>query len=295
MNKVEIISLLKLLEDPDDSVYQIIKSKILDCSDLFKIYLENYHSLSINKLALERSEKLLDEIFFNNFSKELKLYLKNPNSTLLKGAILLEHYFNRDLDLKQLEINIEQILKNIWIELNDGLTGIEKIKLINRIIFKEQKFKKYPIGEFKEEYINFSNCVNYKKYISPTISLLYCIIAERSDIALYPLDIQGVFLLGYMDNDFNTDLLNEDKGNISLYIHPYDEGEFVNPFTISKYLKMYKSTKTLNEVQVRSYTDFLFYLFELRILILQQKKIDCFELNYAQEVLKIYNNNKYDL
>ncbi|MDR2009649.1 MAG: transglutaminase-like domain-containing protein [Bacteroidales bacterium] len=291
MNKTEITSLLKLLEDPDGKVYSIVRDKIMDNSEMFKIYLENYHSLSIDNLALERSEHLLDEIFFKEFEEELVRYLKNPDSTLLQGALLLERYFNRDVDIKQLEENCDKIIKSVWLELNDQLTGFEKIQVINKVLFREHKFKKYPVGEFKEEYISFTNCISYRKYISPTISLLYCIIAQQANVPLFPADIPGIFLLAYKEELLSQDLFSQNRDEHVFYIHPYDEGGLVNPQIIEKYLKMQKISENISDIDIKTYTEFLFHLFELRIMILKQKNENGFEIDYAEKVMDIYRDN----
>jgi len=292
MNKTEIISLLKLLEDPDENVYQVIKDKIIDNKEMFKIYLENYHSLSIDHLALERSESILDEIFFYEFRNELIKYLDDPDSDLLQGSLLLETYFNREVDINQLKDNCREIIQSVWLEFNEQLTVIEKVKIINRILFRVYNFKKYPVGEFRQEYLSFTNCISYRKYISPTIALLYCIIAEQTKVPLYSLDIPGIFLLGYLNKEVSKAIGNENSNGIVFYLHPYDEGELVNHKVIEKYLKMQRLHESLDDIEIRSYKDFLFYLFELRIMVLKQSDKDSFEVKYSDEVLKLYNRKR---
>jgi hypothetical protein len=287
MNNNEIISLLRLLEDPDKSVYEIVRGKILENGEFFRIYLENYHSFSSNNLGIERSENILDEIFWLKFEKKLKDYAANPEPQLAEGVFLIETYFNRDVDINQIEAYFDSILREVWIELNNQLTGIEKVKVISKILFTENKFKKYPAGEFNPDYLSITNCLSYKKYVAPTISLLFSMIAQQTDIAVYPLDIPGIFLLGYVDEELAEAVFAENQNGIVFYFHPYDEGILVNQQIVEKYIKDNKVDISINKIKVLSYKDYLSFIFELRILALKQKNNKGFCINYAEKVVQM--------
>ncbi|MDD3686926.1 MAG: transglutaminase family protein [Bacteroidales bacterium] len=287
MNNNEIISLLRLLEDPDKSVYEIVRGKILENGEFFRIYLENYHSFSSNNLGIERSENILDEIFWIKFEKKLKDYTLNPNPQLAEGVFLLETYFNRDVDVNQIEAYFDSVLREVWIELNNQLTGIEKVKIISKILFSENKFKKYPAGDFNPEYLSITNCLSYKKYVAPTISLLFSMIAQQTDIPVYPLDIPGIFLLGYVDEELAEAVFAGNQNGIVFYFHPYDEGVLINQQIVEKYIKDNKIDLRINKIRVLSYINYLSFIFELRILALKQKNNKGFCVDYADKVIQI--------
>jgi len=284
MNKNEIVSLLRLLEDPDYKVYEIVRDKILENGDFFKIYLENYHSFSSNTLGIDRSEELLDEIFYEKFENKLKKFLSKPDPQLAEGVFLLETFFNRDVDIAQIEAYFDDILRSVWIELNPQLTGIEKVKVINKVLFEELKFKKHPVGEFNPEYLSITGALSYKKYVAPTISLIYCMIAQQTDVPVYPLDIPGIFLLGYLDEELADTVFNDSSNGIVFYFHPYDEGTLINQQIVEKYLADNKIETNLVDVKTKSYVDYLAFMFSLRILALKQKKTKDFCLRYSKKV-----------
>lgn len=290
MNKTEIISMLKLLEDPDNNVYQILRRQILDNADLFKIYLENYHALSVNELALQRSESLLEEMFLDRFEKQLRAALQNHKIGLLESTAILEQYFNRELEAELLVTETKSIINGIWLELNDQLTGIEKVKLIGKILFEKLNFKKYPVGEFKPEYLSFANCINYRKFVAPSIALLYCIVAQEVKLPLFPLALPGLFLLSYVDEELANAVFNNENNGAVFYLHPYDQGEFVNQQVIEKYLKEHKIDVKLERLKNFSYNEYLKYFFEMRILALKHQKKDGFELKYVDRIIQIFKD-----
>ena len=46
---------------------------------------------------------------------------------------------NQDVE-KKLTNHIKQIVQDVWLELNDNLTALEKVKVLNRIIFDVHGF-----------------------------------------------------------------------------------------------------------------------------------------------------------
>ena len=290
MNNKEIISLLRLLEDPDNKVYELVREKILNDSDFFKIYLENYHSFSINNLGLDRSEELLDDIFYNKFEEKLKNYLSKSNPSLAEGVFILETYFNRDVDINQIEAYFDEILRSVWIELNEQLTGIEKVRVVGKILFDQYKFKKYPAGDYNTDYLSITNCLSYKKYVAPTISLLYCMIMQNTSIPAYPVDIPGLFLLGYHDKELADAVFDEKNNGIVFYFHPYDQGTLINQQIIEKYILDNKLDVKISKIKTISYLDYLIFNFELRLMAVKQKKKDDFCIKYADKVSSVLSN-----
>ena len=291
MNKNEIISLLKLLEDPDEKVFELIKTKILADAEMFKVYLDNFHALSVNELAIERSELLIEEIFLLYFKKQLKKYINSNKPNLLEGVLLLEEYFNREIDVNYLKKETTKIIQSIWIELNDQLTGIEKVKLIGKTLFEQLKFRKYPVSSFKPEYLSFFNCIAEKKYVAPNISLLYCIIAQEIELPLYPVALPGLFILSYVDPEL-ADVVFEEKNNGAVvYINPFDKGEFINHQIVENYLEERKIKKKLQDFENMTYLNYLSFFFDIRILALKHKNLNGFELKYANQIKEIFTEN----
>ncbi len=289
MNKNEIVSLLRLLEDPDYKVYELVRAKILEDGDFFKNYLENYYSFSANTLGINRSEEILDEIFFDKFEKKLKKYLSKPEPNLAEGVFLLETFFNRDLDIKEIEAYFDDILRSVWIELNSQLTGIEKVKVFNRVLFDELKFKKYPAGEFNPEYLSITGTLSYKKFVAPTISLIYCMLAQQTEIPVFPIDVQGIFLLGYVDEELANVVFDDNSNGVVFYFHPYDEGTMISQQILEKYLADNKIETKITSLKTKSYIDFLAFMFNLRILAIKQKKSEDFCLKYAKKVSTLFS------
>ncbi len=288
MNNNEVISLLRLLEDPDESVFQAIKGKFLEDPNQFKEYLENYIALSYSEIGKSRAEFILDEIFFLDFESKLNQYLRNEKSRLIEGVAILETYFSKDIEPNEMVELFDETNKKIWLEINEQLTGIEKVKLIGKILFEKDGVRPLPSGEISAKYLSMFNCMLQKKYSSPSMAMMYCMIAQESEVPLFPLFVPGLFLLSYVDNELADAVFQEKTNGAVFYIHPYDKGEFINHQIIEKYLDENKIKKPLEEIEVMTYNQFLAFYFEMRVLVLKKKKKDSFEVKYAEDVLKLF-------
>ena len=172
--------------------------------------------------------------------------------------------------------------------MNEQLTGIEKVKLISKAMFEYMKFQKYPVSGFKPEHLSFFNCIMFKKYVAPNISLLYCIIAQEIDVPLYPVALPGLFILSYVDAALADAVFLEKNNGSVFYIHPFDKGEFINHQIVENYLEEKKVEKRLQDFGNLTYMEFLSFYFEMRVLSLKHKKRQGFELQYAARIKGIF-------
>ncbi|MCK9254858.1 MAG: transglutaminase-like domain-containing protein [Bacteroidales bacterium] len=292
MDKNKIISLLKLLEDPDEKVFSIVKDKILSYGELFKIYLENYHTLSINELALQRSEDILDEIFWENFKTKFTEYLTNPKANFAKGVFLIEKFFNRDIDIKEISKKYEEIKTSVWIEFNEYLTNIEKIRILNTVIFKQLGFKKLKSNEMKSDALSITYCISNKRFLAPNIALLYCMLSDELQIPVFPTNLQDLFVLCYCNQDIQSKISENKTNDIIFFLYPYEEGAILPIDIAAKHFENLKqkieTTKTIDEVEPTNYNSFLFNYFTIRIITLRIAKIENFSTKYYEKLESIF-------
>ena len=59
---------------------------------------------------------------------------------MLEGVYLIAKYQYPDLRFEDVREKIEIVKKDVWLELNENLTALEKVKILNHIIFDIHKF-----------------------------------------------------------------------------------------------------------------------------------------------------------
>eukprot|EP01136_Pigoraptor_vietnamica_P024283 Opistho-1_new@77184 len=139
-NLAEIDALVKLLDDPDEEIYQHVQQRLLEYGNEVTIYLETAWEQSLDTLLQERIENIVHTIQFNNVKEDLNLWYQSGAFDLLQGALVINRYQYPDLD-EQVVINqIEEIKREIWVGLQYEMSSIEKIKLINHVFYNQFGF-----------------------------------------------------------------------------------------------------------------------------------------------------------
>ncbi len=227
MPEKEIVFLLKLLEDPDEKVFEAIKNQVMQNPNLAIEELENYWTLSENELANKRCELILQEIHFNSKLEQLSKWKNTEQNDLLSGIIIAETYFDRYENPEEIKLGIENIISRIWIEMNDQLTALEKIKLINHFLFNFETFKLLEDSQVSIQHTDLANVLNSKSYTDKSIAIIYRIIAQKLNIPLYILKfIQGNYsIMGYVDEILASSILPQNINNLVFYVLPAFRGE----------------------------------------------------------------------
>lgn len=221
--KNEINALLDLLDDPDSSVYESVHKRFMQIGSPASEMLENAWSLSLDESYQKRIEYILDDISKNHAADLSKKWLSNNPDDLLEGYLIFTLFQYPNLDKEEILNQIETLRIAIWIELNNNLTSLEKIRVINHILFRIQKFEKdtSPIENPKFNYLN--RILQSKTFTNHSIALLYLILAKKLDIPMEGILFKGSPLLCYLNDDQKK--INEITPNdVLFYVDPYNLG-----------------------------------------------------------------------
>ena len=234
MNKNEIQALISLLEDPDHDIYSQVRSKLVQLGVEVIPDLENVWEMNFDSLIQNRAERIIHEIQFNFTQAELKEWITNPEKNLLKAWLLISRYQYPDLDQASITTRIEKIVKEIWIELNENLTPLEKIRLINHILFEVHGYKG-NVRNFHAPQNSFINDVlNDKKGNPLSLSLLYLIIAQKCEVPIKGINLPKHFVIAYT----NEELYAGDP--VKFYINPFSQGTILSRQDLERFVEKEK-------------------------------------------------------
>ena len=135
-----IQALLKLLDDPNDEVYQYVSRNILEQGEIIIPELEKTWEKSLNAILQERIENLIQEIQFTTTQKQLKEWKDQGTVNLLKAAYLISKYQYPDLKYNDILEAFNKIKQDAWLEINKNLTALEKTRILNHILFQVHEF-----------------------------------------------------------------------------------------------------------------------------------------------------------
>ncbi len=232
----EITALLQLIDDPDEDVYNTVSDKIISLGKDIIPNLENLWETISNEDTQERIELLIHRLHLRDLTAEFEEW-KNGEANLLEGAILVSKYHYPDMQPAQTKQEIEKLRRNMWLELNNYLTPIEKVNVLNSIFYNYYKQKGVEISYDSPDPFLINKTLETKKGNALSNGLLLIVLCELLDIPVKAINIPRQFILGYFDEQY--DVLNpvgHSSEKINFYIDPLN-GQMYSHKDIENYFK----------------------------------------------------------
>ncbi|MFH1319214.1 MAG: transglutaminase-like domain-containing protein [Bacteroidota bacterium] len=220
MEQSEVNALVNLLDDPDDGIYTQVKNKLLTLGEDIIPILEDAHGFSFDHILQNRIENIIRKIQFDSITAQLKNWAEFEAQNLLSGAMLVAKYQYPDLDEKKLKKQLALIKKDIWLEFNEELTGFEKVRIINHILYDIHGFSGNTsnIHAPQNSYIN--DVLETKNGSPLSLSILYIVIAQGLGMPVYGINLPKHFILACTvdDGDLGYIPTNETKTELQVKI-----------------------------------------------------------------------------
>jgi regulator of sirC expression with transglutaminase-like and TPR domain len=154
---------------------------------------------------------------------------------LLFGAYLVARFQYPELQFEQLNEKIEKIKKDIWLELNNDLTALEKVKVINYFLYDIHKFDKSLKKAHTPQLYLLNHVMDTYKGSPVMLGLIYAELARRLNLPIYGVNLPRNFVLCYYDPEYH-----EDPNNILFYINPSDKGNVLGLKELKHFLRHLK-------------------------------------------------------
>ncbi len=236
----EIKALIHLLDDPDEGIFHQIKDRFVSIGTSVIPYLELAWENSFDMLIQKRIEDIIHTIQFDSLSRELHHWAIYEQDNLLKGVLLIARYQYPDLDEEKITRTIQQITHDVWLELNDELTAMEKVKILNHILFEVHQFSG-NISNYHAPQNSYFNVVLESKKGNPvSLCILYLLIARSLKIPIYGINLPEHFIVAYVDESKSATAFsveNDPADQVLFYINPFSKGIIFNKQDIDLFLK----------------------------------------------------------
>jgi regulator of sirC expression with transglutaminase-like and TPR domain len=239
MSLKEVIALITLLDDPDEVIYDQVKNRFVSLGPPAIPHLETAWENSFDAIMQKRIEIIIHTIQFETLQKALKNWANEEQDDLLKGILILSRYQYPDLDENNIKRMLHQIKQDVWLELHEDLTALEKIKIINHILFEVHMFSG-NITNYHAPQNSFINHVLENKKGNPLmLSVIYMLICQDLSIPVYGINLPQHFVLAYLNDYANLiDVNNKSlSNNILFYINTFSKGLIFNQKDIDQFLK----------------------------------------------------------
>lgn len=233
----EINALIQLLDDPDRQVFEVVSTKILDYGQQIVPNLEASWEASQDEAVQERIEELIHRVNFIELKKEITDWAGNISPNLLRGLFLMCKYRFSHIDENSSRKTLKSIYQSAWLELNNYLSPIEQINVINSIIYSMYKFTCEGISVNTINHFFINTVIESRKTNIISLGCLYIILCELLDIPVFAVNIPNQFILAFFDNayDFRQPGADATK-KILFYIDPVN-GSVYTENDVEAYLK----------------------------------------------------------
>jgi regulator of sirC expression with transglutaminase-like and TPR domain len=234
LNDSEIKALISLLDDSDKDVYTHIEERLISLGKEVIPILEDAWSGAFDAVMQQRIEHIVHKIQFDTLVEDLKLWIHTGDHDLLAGAILIARYQYPDLDIEKIYEQIANIKKDIWLEINENLTALEIVNVLNHIFFTKYGFSGNT-SNYHAPQNSFINVVLESKKGNPlALSIIYEVIAQSLSLPIYGVNLPEHFILAFMDE---TDLENPDVAKVLFYINAFSKGTVFGRADIDQFVK----------------------------------------------------------
>jgi regulator of sirC expression with transglutaminase-like and TPR domain len=244
-----IEALVRLIEDPDETIYGHVRDELMNCgSSVIPILESSWETDDYGLVFQSRIELLIHEIQFSEITKDLQQWISSPSKDLLTGALIISRYQYPNLIEDEIHQKIQTIRRDIWLELSDDQTAYEKVRIFNKVFYGKHGFT----GNSKDYHSPLNSCINTvvqtRKGNPLSLCVLYSIIAQSLDMPIYGVNLPNHFVLTYLDQDKMISLIDpENKFGNLFYINSFSKGGIFDADEIRAFLK------GLDKAELREY------------------------------------------
>lgn len=229
MFTTEIGALISLLDDPDERIFHQVRGEIITYGEKIVPRLIQQMDLNErNELLRNRLLNLIGYIQFEGIYQRIERWLASEDHPLLDAALILNRYEYPGYEESELRSAFFRIRQDIWLELNDHLTAVEQVMVVNKIFFQLYGFRTSVHQNGRN--ILPADILESKAGSPIGLGLIYACLCQSLDLPVQPAQPGGKFMLSY--TTWTADETSEDpmalKEEILFYIDPTN-GEILNP------------------------------------------------------------------
>ncbi|MFK5856497.1 MAG: transglutaminase-like domain-containing protein [Bacteroidota bacterium] len=237
----ELNALVSLVDEPNEEMFSVIKQKILTFGKLAIPILEDTWVDTFSDFGSKRIESIIEEIRQEVLITEFTQWAHGANNDIITGLTILTNYFQHEVIEANYITVFEKLSRDTWLELNDNLTALEKIRVVNHVFYTVYKFTAELEGIAKSDTYFLNKILSSRTGNAMSLGILYIAIAQKLNIPVYGVELPGHFVLVYMDDDGS--LRSPDEFNeldVIFYINAAKDGTAFTRNEIVQYIHQMK-------------------------------------------------------
>lgn len=233
----ELNALFKLIDDPDMEIYSTISDRIIAYGKPVIPNLEQLWETTEDETVQQRIEMLIHSVHYRDLEKDFRLWLQESERDLFTGALLVSRYNYPDINLVALYKELEIFRRNIWLELNQFLTTLEQVNIMNSILFNYFKLKSTEVSYLKPDDFLVHRVIESKKGNAISLGILMLTLAHLLDLNLQLINLPRQFILAAFDAHYQpSNDADFPPNHIYFYLDPAS-GQIFSYSDVENYFK----------------------------------------------------------
>ena len=251
---VNIDTLLALIDDRDEEVFFAVRDKLLETGPAILPVLEYALSSSASLIQHDRIELIVNQLKLSRLVDKLTQWVNIEDKSLLDGWILISTVHLPSIAADKIDLLIQKIVRDIWIELNETLTSLEKVSIINHVFFDLYHFEINTYDIYAPENCLINNLLVSRKGNITSLSALYCIIAQKLNLPIHPIGIGQYLILGYYEPQISREVYGVNADPYLFYINMDHKGAIIGAkeleYVVHEHKESFEIASTLREETV---------------------------------------------
>jgi regulator of sirC expression with transglutaminase-like and TPR domain len=233
----ELNALISLLDDPDAEAFRQVSARITSLGPRAVPPLEAAWEEAFDPVMQKRIEDLVHQIQFGQLCNDFNGWASEGDQDLLEGYMLVSRYQYPDLNEMKVKTQLDHIVRDTWLELNDNLTSLEKVKVLNHLFFLVYKFGGTTNNTPPPENYFINILLESRMGTSLSIGILYLLIALRLGIPLKGVDLPQHFVVAFTNQFEDDTIAGLDSLDVQFYINPFAQGAVFSLKELNLFLK----------------------------------------------------------
>lgn len=231
----ELQALISLLDEPDQRSFTKVREHIFVYGSGAVPLLEQAWENSFDDLMQQRIENIIHDIQLEELYHSIQDWASAENKDPLEGYLLFTRYHYPHLDVEEMKSLVFQLNRDAWLELNNNLTALEKIKVLNHIFFDVHHFTCTSAQNAEIRHLFINNLLETHAGNTHALGMLYSIIARQLGLPVYGLVLPGEkFVMAWVDEAAS---LKAGSKQVAFYINPENKGGI---FTKNEIVTLFK-------------------------------------------------------
>lgn len=234
----QLEALISLLDEPDHGSFVKVRDQIFAYGSSAVPLLETAWENTFDNSIQQRIEDIIHNIQYDQVFLDLTRWAHYGNFDMLEAYLIFTRYQYQSVDQDAIRKQIEIIKRDIWLELNDNLTALEKVKVLNHIIFDLHRMQ-LPTRQVSEpRFLFLNNMLESRMGYSFSIGVLYTILAQSLDLPVHGVILPGErYVMAWLDA---PGAVPDNAARVMFYINPENRGGVFTRNEISALLKKLK-------------------------------------------------------